>query len=244
MWTTEDLLWLTINYPGLKQITPNTIEGRLSFQMLRLNGKYFVEPEINLIERTNTRDYLYICDTYSVRITWENDTSLPTVFETGGKLSAIAERLGITNLADMHQFQDTGAVCLASHVEMKRAFAGKKSLDILIEQFIIPYFFAQSYFAKHKKWLWGDLSHGIWGLIEWLGRKSVCDDRDIIETFNELWAYGHPVAIFKLLKKRCRGYWKCSCKSGKKIRECHPDRQLGMARIRGAISRGILLTNT
>lgn len=241
MWSTENLLWLTNNYPGLKQITPNTIEGRLSFQMLRLNGKYFVNPEIHLIEQTKAKDYLYICDTYQVRITWDKDALLPIVFETGGKLAAVAKKLNITNLADMHQFQDTGSVCLASHVEMKRAFGGKKSLDILIEQFIIPYFFAQSHFAKHKKWLWGDLSHGVWGLIEWLGRKNQCDDRDILETYNELWAYGDHVEIVRLLKKRCRGYWICSCKSGRKIRECHPDRQLGIARIRGAISNGVIL---
>lgn len=240
MWSKDDLLWLAKNYPTLKKIKPDTIEGRLSFQMLRLNGQYTVNPVISLVERTNAKDYLYICDTYHIRITWEKSAALPTVFEIGGKLAAVAKKLNITDIADMHQFQNTGAVCLASHVEMKRAFAEKRRLGVLIENFVIPYFFAQSYFAKHKKWLWGELSHGNLGLIEWLGRKSICDDRDILDTYNEIWAHGHPVAIYKLLKKRCRGYWICSCKSGRKIRECHPDRQLGIARIRGAIHRKIL----
>src|SRR6266567_7670450 len=105
MWTTEDLLWLTTNYPSLKQKTSNIIEGRLSFRMLRLNGKYVVNPGSDLLARTKTKDYLYIFDTYNVRIEWKKDHTLPIVFETGGKLADVAKLLN-KRLIDMHQFED------------------------------------------------------------------------------------------------------------------------------------------
>ncbi len=238
MWTTEDLLWLTTNYPSLKQKTSNIIEGRLSFRMLRLNGKYVVNPGSDLLARTKTKDYLYIFDTYNVRIEWKKDHTLPIVFETGGKLADVAKLLN-KRLIDMHQFED-GALCLASPIELRRAFPDKVKLDILIENFVIPYLFAQSYFAKHKKWIWGDLSHGYWGLIEWLGQQSRYDDDETKEIHNLLWDYGNNDDIALVLGIRYRAYKPCLCMSGKKVRECHPYRQLGLARIRGAIARGVI----
>ncbi len=239
MWSDDDLLWLKNNYPSLKQTKPNTIEGRLYFRMLRLNGDYIVNPSIEALEKSREKDYLYIFDSYQIRIEWE-EGKIPIVFETGKKLAAVAERLNIQNFLDMHQFQETGALCLASPVQLRHALPDGARLDILIERFLIPYLFAQSHFAKTKEWIWDNLSHGYWGLIEWLGRQSRYDDRETQETYDLLWQNGKPENIAKALSTRCRGYKPCSCGTGRKVRDCHPDRQLGLARIRGAIHRGVI----
>ncbi len=242
MLTDNDLLWLKSNYPSLKQTKPDTIEGRLSFRMLRFNGSYIVNPSIESLEKTSSKDYLYIFDSYQVRIEWEKGKP-PLVFETGKKLAKVAKRLNIKNLLDMHQFQETGALCLASPMQLQHAFRAKVQLEALVEDFIVPYLFAQSHFAKTKEWIWDNLSHGYWGLIEWLGRQSRYDDNETQETYNFLWPNGNKEEIIKILKSRYRGYKICRCGSGRKIRECHPDRQLGIARIRGALHRGIIKSN-
>ncbi|MGH7196489.1 MAG: hypothetical protein ACREGJ_01850 [Candidatus Saccharimonadales bacterium] len=242
MWTKSDLAWLSKNYPELKQKQPNTIEGRLTFQMLRANGLYVVNPSAKQIQDLSPPDYLYLCDTYKIRIAWPKDARFPTAHETGGKLAATAKRLN-KNLLDMHQYQEDGSLCLAATMQLERTFRKKFKLDAFVEEFMIPYLFAQTHYAKTEEWLWGELEHGSWGLLQWLGREKQYDDADTFATYAYVKSQIGEDATHKLLKIRPRGHYACLCGSGKKTRDCHPDVQQGIIRLRGAVSRHIIKLN-
>lgn len=239
MWSPNDLKWLKENYPGLKQKSDTTIDGRISYRMLRLDGKYLVNPSLEQIQKTNSPDYLYLCDTYNVRIVWESINSLyPTTYDIGEKISKVAKKLG-KNSTDMHQFPN-GSLCLAAVMDLGTSFHGGFNLKVYIEEFLIPYLFAQTYYAKKQKWLWGDLSHGMWGLLEWLGRKDKFIDMDLKSTYEMLKIFGGKEKTIEVLSVRCRNHKPCPCGLNKKTRDCHPDVQQGIARLRSAISRDLI----
>jgi len=239
MWTSTDLSWLKENYPGLKQKPNNLLEGKLSYQMLRMDGKYYINPSVEQVKNTNASDYLYLCDSYIIRIEWEkHNLRYPTTYEIGRKISDVAKKLGKTAI-DMHQFPN-GSLCLAAVMDLGITFSKDFRLSVYIENFLVPYLFAQTYYAKKQEWLWGDLSHGIWGLLEWLGRKSQFNETDLILTFGMIKAYGGKDKVVEVLSTRCRNHMPCPCGSTKKTRECHPDVQSAIARLRSGISSRLI----
>lgn len=243
MWTKSDLKWLASNYPELKEIRPGVIEGRLAFQMLRSNNTYVVNPSTQQISDLTPPDYLYLCDTYKVRITWPKDAPFPTAHEVGGKLASVAKRLN-KSLMDMHQYEADGGLCLAAIMQLERTFRKGFKLDVFIEEFLIPYLFAQTHYARTQEWLWGELEHGSWGLLQWLGRENQYDDRDIFTTYAYVKSQIGAEATDRLLRVRPRGHHKCLCGSNKKTRDCHPDVQQGIIKIRGAVSRHVIKLET
>jgi hypothetical protein len=240
MWTRDDLAWLAKSYPRLREIKPGLIEGNLRFKMLRTGGEHLVNPPENLVQDTSPTDYLYIDDSYKILITWSSGESQPKAYEIGGKLDKVANQLD-KNLLDMHRYGQDGALCLAASMDIERAFRDSFKLDVFVEEFLIPYLFAQSHYAKTQQWLWGELSHGYLGLLEWLGRQKEYDDRDIGATYKWLMGYGDKAKVEELLKTRCRGHHPCPCGSNKKTRDCHPDVQQAISLLRGALSRGLAL---
>lgn len=239
MWSSTDLNWLKENYSGFKPKSDKILEGKISYRMLRLDGKYLVNPSLEQIQKTETPGYIYLCDTYDLRIEWEANNSIyPTAYEIGGKISGVAKKLG-KNLTDMHQFP-TESLCLGAVMDLGISFAKGFNLKAYVEEFLIPYLFAQTYYAKKQEWLWGDLSHGIWGLLEWLGRKNSFGEVDLKSTYESLKVFGGKEKITEVLSVRCRNHKPCPCGSGKKTRQCHPDIQSAIARLRSAISSGLI----
>lgn len=240
MWSASDIKWLKGKYPALKKISPHRLEGRVSFQMLRLNDQYFINPSLSQIQQSTAPKYLYLCGSYKICIERNQPNVFPTSREIGGKLAAVAAKLGRNN-KDMHLYPD-GTLCLAAPMELDIEFSKGFKLETYIELFLIPYLFAQTYFAKEKVWLWGDLSHGIWGLLEWLGRKKNYIPADAKLTYARLLIYSKAenTDVKKLLDIRCRNHKPCPCGSSTKTRNCHPDVQQGIARLRSAISSGLI----
>jgi len=239
MWTSTDLIWLKESYPGLKEKSDKELEGRLSFRMLRLDNQYIVNPSLDQIQRTSVSDYLYFCDTYRIRIKWEDRNAYYSAsYETGGRLEATAKRLNKRTI-DMHQYPD-GGLCLASPMDLYDAFLTGFQLPVYIEDFLIPYLFAQSYYAKKQVWLWVDLDHGIWGFLEWLGRRKHTSEFDLTSTFHFLKSYSKAGKINEILYTRCRNHKPCPCGSGKMTKECHPDIQSAIARLRSGLSSKII----
>jgi len=239
MWCNEDIKWIEQNYPGLRQIDSSTFEGNLSFQMLRVNNKYYINPTDDLIKKVNEPDYLYICDSYKIKIIWDEKWSYPTTYEVGGRLASVASRLG-KNLHDLHQFPANASLCLASPMDLINKFRSGFKIKEFVEDYLVPYFFAQSHYAQKQEWLWGELSHGYVGLLEWLGRLEKYTDQDSKVTYYTLFLYADKDKILELLNSRCRNHKPCPCGSGKKTRNCHSDLQVGITKIRGAISRGYI----
>lgn len=116
----NDLKWLEQNYSTLRLIKPYILEGRLSFQMLKSNDNYYINPSIEQIHNIKKSD-VYICDSYNIRIFWGKNDQFPKAYEVGGKLEATAKRLG-KSIIDMHQFPKSGALCLATPMELQRTF--------------------------------------------------------------------------------------------------------------------------
>lgn len=243
MWSSSDLKWLKENYPAVKKISPNKLEGRVSFQMLRSNGQYFFSPSPIQIQQSTGPDYLYLCGNYEIRIERNQPKDFPVSRETGGKIAAVAAKLGKDNKG-MHLFQD-GTFCLAAPMDLNIEFGRGFELKTYIEKFLVPYLSAQTYYANKQIWIWGDLSHGIWGLLEWLGRR-----KDYISNYARLtyfillvYAKQENNDVKTLLGIRCRNHKPCPCGSNKKTRNCHPDVQQGIARLRNAINNGLIDTS-
>lgn len=240
MWSTTDIKWLKEKYPGLKKISRKCLEGKVSFRMLRLNNEFFVNPTQYQIEQVAASDYLYLCGSYDIQIQKKSLTSFPIAREIGGKIVAVAKRLGKES-KDMHLYPD-GSLCLAAPMELDMEFSDGFNLKSYIEFFLVPYLFAQTYYAKNRIWIWGELSHGIWGLLEWLGRKKDYAGIDAQRTFQRLLAYAKQenADIKTLLSIRCRNHKPCPCGSNKKTKKCHPDVQPGITRLRIAINNGVI----
>ncbi len=237
MWSANDLKWLNEKYPGLKKTASNILEGRVSFRMLRVNGQYFINPSTDQIEQSTSPDYLYLCGSYEISIEHQPKT-LPIAREIGGKITGVAAKLGKKNI-DMHLYPD-GTLCLAAPMDLDIEFIKGFKLETYIDKFLVPYLFAQTYYAKRQIWIWGELSHGIWGLLEWLGRREDYVPGDALVTYPRLLEYAkrENADVKALLSIRCRNHKPCPCGSNKKTRKCHPDVQQGISRLRSAISSG------
>jgi len=80
----------------------------------------------------------------------------PTVRETGG---AIPD--------DYHRFLDGGRLCLGAPVEVRRAFAEHRTLLGFINRQVIPYLFSYSWFRSFGQLPYGELRHGIQGVLDY-----------------------------------------------------------------------------
>lgn len=236
MWSNNDLLWLKDNYPSLRQADKNILKGRLSFQMLFSGGKSYINPQIDdvakLVDEKN-----YICDTYQIEIEWPEDSAIPWVKETSDRITAVAESIGV-DIVDLHLFPDK-KFCLASGQDYMRSLEKGLTLEIFFHEYLIPFLFAQSYFAKNNVWPWGQLSHYQWGIIEWLSRQKNYNNHDIIRTARYVINQAGIEEAKRIFSTRCRNHMPCPCNSGKKTKVCHPDIKEGITLIRGEISRNV-----
>ncbi len=223
MWTGDDLAYLQKNYPSLKLKTPTIVEGQLLFQAVRINNQLVLNPNNGLLKQALVANDLYLCDSYAVRLEWKKNATYPLVYEIGGKIANTAKRLSKTSL-DMHKFSN-GALCLAPPVELIRALSKDLKIRVLIEEFVIPYLFAQSHYAKGQVWIWGERSHGSLGVFEsyFEFRGSGNDFELIKEYITSLEIAGDQASYVQALvrKRKVKGHWLCFCGSQKKFRKCH-----------------------
>lgn len=237
MWSTKDLEWLKVNYPGLHPTAPDTLEGRVPFRMLHYDNRNYIRPNRSQLAIGLENGGVYLSDTYRVRIVWRKHGSYPTAYEIGGKLETVAEQYG-KSMLDMHTYSSQdNALCIANPMDLLIAFVARFDLRQYIEGFLIPYLFEQTYYAQNKQWLWGELSHGHWGHLEWLGRRQDYTDIDIHGTAMQVTAAVGLKRAEQLFSARCRAHHPCPCGSNKQNRYCHPDIKDAISRIRGELSR-------
>lgn len=148
-------------------------------------------------------DSSVIEDRYNVEILIPDDypASPPFVFEPEGKIPK-----------DFEHFMAAGNLCLGAPVEVRRRFAQHKNLLRFIEGQVIPYLFAYSYKREHGGLPFGDLHHGVLGLLQYYG-----------EFFGTA-----PVETLKLLKcladDVAAPVMACPCGAESKLRDCHGPR--------------------
>lgn len=164
----------------------------------------FIEKGVCIVRGTYpVMDSGRLVDRYELEIALRPDypTSLPLVWETGGR---------IPREADRHVFPDAGCLCLgvplALWMQLKGDFSLPTILDIPVRNFLI----GNGLVEKGEPWPHGDRSHGVEGILEFYGDLLGTSDSIAIARF-----------LLSLVKEKVRGHWRCPCGSGRIIRNCH-----------------------
>ena len=171
------------------------------------SGQYFI---IGMLEFEAVYNNISIQDAFEIEIRIESDypKRLPSVKETGGKIPK-----------EFHTNHD-GFLCLGSSLAIKETFKKNPNLTGFVENVTIPFFYSFCYWEKFKTMPFGELPHGIAGVL-W-------DYKERFSNQNELAVMG----FLKILaEKSYRGHVLCPCESGKRLRDCHGKLLLAMQSI-------------
>ena len=126
--------------------------------------------------------------------------SPPNVYEVAGKLEGFD-----------HLFED-GRLCLGAPVEVRMRFAERPSLLCFTEDLVVPFLFAFSYKERYAEMPFGELAHGVEGILDYYNR-----------TFGT--GTESTVSLLKCLiggeRNRSKTPSTCPCKSGRKLSRCH-----------------------
>lgn len=141
-------------------------------------------------------------DTFGVelRIPVDYPKTPPSAYETKGRLNEFE-----------HVFVD-GRLCLGAPVEVCMRFAKEPTLLFFIEDLVVPFLFGFSYKDKYGEMPFGELAHGVEGLLAYYVEFFQTSKEGTISLLLYL-AYGG---------KLCRG--DCPCGSGRKLEKCHGPR--------------------
>lgn len=150
-----------------------------------------------------------IDDKYSVLILVSSDypNSLPNAFETENRIPA-----------DFHKLHD-GSLCFGELLAVKCKFLEEPTLLGFVKNCLIPYLYSYSHKCRYGKLPFGELSHGLEGILEhYLDFFHLEDER----------ALSGLIAI--LAQGNYRGHIFCPCGSGKRLRSCHGEKVHEMMR--------------
>lgn len=156
----SDTTWLHSNQPRLSLFMANrgdvVVKG-----VLRVRHQYNDHP---------------IDDSYKIRVVFNKALNYrPIATETGGRLDEVMGRRGLSN-ADLHMYDDN-TLCLMTPQEMDLVYLPNRSIRLLIDNYLIPYFYSQSYFDKNDgSWPWPHHSHNLTGLLEWYRENYLLPD--------------------------------------------------------------------
>lgn len=122
--------------------------------------------------------------------------STPLVYETGGRIPK-----------DYHTCND-GSLCLGALLAMRIKITNNPSIGAFVRELVIPYLYSFCYYELYKEMPYGELSHGVSGILE-----SYC----------ELFNTDSPrvvIGMLEVLAGNYRGHHPCPCGSGQNIRSC------------------------
>lgn len=123
----------------------------------------------------------------------------PNVFETGGAVPA------------GRHLNPNGTCCLGVW-EQWLVQAPEKSPSAFFSGPLRDYFLSQAHYQAHQEWPFGELSHGLDGIVE--AYASVLGIAphfpSVVDYLRVFSRPGWP-----------RGHWECPCGSGRRIRTCH-----------------------
>ena len=125
---------------------------------------------------------------------------LPIAKETGGRIPR-----------DFHTYSDE-ILCLGSPIETIMTFRKRETLIGFVEDLLIPFLYGFSYRERYGVMPYGELSHGINGILE--SYKGLFHVDDVLAV----------IAFLKILADdNYRGHIDCPCRSGLRLRNCHGD---------------------
>lgn len=153
-------------------------------------------------------------DTFSVeiRIPENFPSTLPSVFERNGRIPKT------------HHKMTDESLCLGSPLALRLKATKGRTLLPFVEACVVPYLAGYSIYERTGEMLFGELAHGIPGLLEEYGRLTGATSDAACIGFIECLG----------LKKRVANKRMCPCGSGRRLGRCHNRR---INPLRGAASR-------
>lgn len=236
----EEILWAKDKFPQLEftQEKDGQLElsGDFKFNALaEEGGSLIINP---LLEELDLG--FQIIDSYKVKMMFVpgKSSDLPQVYETNSRIANLAKSRG-TPISDFH-VGENGLCCLCMKFEEEEKFDNGFTLKEFLHRLVIPFFYAQSYFEKKKDWPWGDFSHDIFGISEWLyERRDTLSKEDWDEVINYLKQNGGLQKLKNILTQpsKIRLDSACLvCKSEKKFKDCpHKKTLISLWQLRGKI---------
>ncbi len=123
----------------------------------------------------------------------------PSARETGGRISS-----------DFHINPGVNTLCLGAPLEVRRKFFERKNLIGFVELLLIPFLYSYSYHEKTNRMPFGELSHGVRGILEYYKELFQTNNSESIVHFLRL-----------LIDNSHRRNAPCPCSSGKPLKKCH-----------------------
>lgn len=172
------------------------------------DGEWIIEGTLSF---SAEYDGQRIKDSFSIKMIVPSNypENLPVVWETGDRISQ-----------DFHSYSNK-SLCLGFPNAVREVFLNKPSLLGFVENCLIPYLFAFSYFDKYKKMPFGELSHGGKGVLEYYQEYFQVDEPEKIKIFLQL-----------LVEDSYRGHLSCPCGSKKRLRNCHGQKLIRIKNVR------------
>jgi hypothetical protein len=132
---------------------------------------------------------------------------LPSTFPD--TIPVVRETTGLTK--GFHT-NDDGSLCLGSPLAVRATLESFPTLLGVMEQLIIPFFFAFKYWKDHGEVPFGELSHGGKGILEYYTGLFAVSEHDKV------------IGLLRILAADdYRGHLPCPCESRAIIRRCHGD---------------------
>jgi hypothetical protein len=214
--TEEEKNWLLEKYPGLETISGNenpTVSGEFHFDAIYENHR--------------------ITDSYKVTIEFKVSavSNLPRVREIDSRIKQVAKDRNL-NLADLHTYSD-GTACLCVKPDETNYFPVEFSFQKFIEELVVPFFYAQSYFEHRNVWPWETYSHGSLGWLEWYSDQEFTSDSITSDYIRELQKQPDWRRIRRALTRSGgpKSYRLCFCGGAKSYWNCHRKAFRGLHRL-------------
>lgn len=140
-------------------------------------------------------------DAYKIKISVPSTfpVGLPKAWETAGRIPM-----------EHHRFPRDGSLCLGAPMRLSMIVTEEPSLLVFVEKCLVPYLYSYSYLQKYGEMPFGELAHGLEGIIDDLESQFGIKVADV-------------PAFFHLgsLPRRVANKSPCPCGSGKRLGKCH-----------------------
>lgn len=209
-----------------RKLTVSAIERCLAFSqpdlvVRKAQSGFIIEGKFYVTDGPNDEGPL---DCFEIKIEVSDDypQSEPRVFELGGRIPRDIDR---------HMYD--GPRCCTCVWEEWLAISDDTSFKAFIIGPLRNFFLSQIYYERHKKWPFGERSHGIEGLLE-----------SASQILGQRVDFQQAVSLLKAISSReIKGHWLCPYGCGIKLRKCgHRQRLLEQKQmIDGKSARQLLI---
>jgi hypothetical protein len=135
-------------------------------------------------------------------------------------------------LDDLHTYAD-GTTCLCVKPAEAQYFPDKFCFQKFVEELVVPFFYAQSYFEQNGTWPWETYSHGSLGWLEWYFDQGAALPTVIKGFINHLQSQSDWKRMHRTLTRKGgpKSHRACLCGSSKSYWNCHQKAFRGLRKL-------------